>query len=125
MALHGVPAAAWRPLLWRNTDRPEVHHVSRTLRGWPVSHPGAPSGPRPSVQTPAVSPQGLSWACGATSSHVPSLPHGRNFRSVVAVLGAHDLGQRESTRQAFAIERVFENGFDPSRLTDDIVILQV
>lgn len=44
---------------------------------------------------------------------------------MVVVLGAHDLGQREPTRQTFAIQRVFENGFNPQRLLNDIVILQV
>lgn len=44
---------------------------------------------------------------------------------MVVVLGAHDLGQREPTTQSFAIRRVFESGFDPQRLLNDIVILQV
>ena len=44
---------------------------------------------------------------------------------MVVVLGAHDLGERESTRQLFAVQRVFENGFDPVRLVNDIVLLQV
>lgn len=44
---------------------------------------------------------------------------------MVAVLGAHDLGQREPTTQSFAVRRVFESGFDPQRLLNDIVILQV
>lgn len=44
---------------------------------------------------------------------------------MVAVLGAHDLGQREPTRQTFRIQRVFENGFNPQSLLNDIVILQV
>lgn len=61
----------------------------------------------------------------AASTHRLSLPCCRNFRSVVAVLGAHDLGQREPTRQTFAIQRVFETGFNPQRLLNDIVILQV
>ncbi|XP_021561222.1 LOW QUALITY PROTEIN: neutrophil elastase-like [Neomonachus schauinslandi] len=69
--------------------------------------------------------------CGATliaPNFVMSAAHcvdGLNFRSVVAVLGAHDLGQREPTRQIFAIQRVFENGFNPQRLLNDIVILQL
>lgn len=41
------------------------------------------------------------------------------------VLGAHNLRRRESTRQVFGIQQVFENGFDAQRLTNDIVILQV
>lgn len=49
----------------------------------------------------------------------------RNFQRVRAVLGAHNLGQREPTQQSFAIQQVFENGFDPERLLNDIVILKV
>ncbi|XP_077616760.1 neutrophil elastase-like [Crocuta crocuta] len=69
--------------------------------------------------------------CGGTliaPNFVMSAAHcvdGLNFRSVVAVLGAHDLRRREPTRQTFAIQRVFENGFDPQRLLNDIVILQL
>ncbi|XP_025717029.1 neutrophil elastase-like [Callorhinus ursinus] len=69
--------------------------------------------------------------CGATlvaPNFIMSAAHcvdGLNFRSVVAVLGAHDLGQREPTRQTFAIQRVFENGFNPQILLNDIVILQL
>uniref|UniRef100_A0A7N5P2N2 Elastase, neutrophil expressed n=1 Tax=Ailuropoda melanoleuca TaxID=9646 RepID=A0A7N5P2N2_AILME len=69
--------------------------------------------------------------CGATliaPNFVMSAAHcvdGLNFRSVVAVLGAHDLGQREPTRQTFRIQRVFENGFNPQSLLNDIVILQL
>ncbi|XP_006898012.1 PREDICTED: neutrophil elastase [Elephantulus edwardii] len=69
--------------------------------------------------------------CGATLINprfVMSAAHcvdGLNFRSVQAVLGAHDLRQREATRQTFAIQRVFENGFDPTSLQNDIVVLQL
>lgn len=49
----------------------------------------------------------------------------RNFQSVQVVLGAHDLRRREPTRQTFSVQRIFENGFDPSRLLNDIVIIQV
>lgn len=41
------------------------------------------------------------------------------------VLGAHNLRRGESTRQKFRIQRVFENGFDPMTLRNDIVVLQV
>nr|XP_012601158.2 neutrophil elastase [Microcebus murinus] len=69
--------------------------------------------------------------CGATliaPSFVMSAAHcvnGRNFRSVQVVLGAHDLRLREPTRQMFGVRRVFENGFDPQNLRNDIVILQL
>ncbi|KAM6219690.1 neutrophil elastase [Rhynchocyon petersi] len=69
--------------------------------------------------------------CGATLINprfVMSAAHcvdGLNFRSVQAVLGAHDLRQREATRQTFSIQRVFENGFNPISLQNDIVILQL
>lgn len=49
----------------------------------------------------------------------------RNFQSVQVVLGAHDLQRQERTRQTFSVQRIFENGFDPSRLLNDIVIIQV
>lgn len=52
-------------------------------------------------------------------------PAHRNFGSVQVVLGAHDLRRRERTRQTFSVQRIFENGFDPSRLLNDIVIIQV
>lgn len=41
------------------------------------------------------------------------------------VLGAHNLQQPERTRQVFAVQRVFENGYDPINLLNDIVVLQV
>ncbi|XP_058435248.1 neutrophil elastase-like [Marmota monax] len=69
--------------------------------------------------------------CGATliaRNFVMSAAHcvnGLNFRSVQVVLGAHDLRQRESSRQVFSVQRVFENGFDATRLLNDIVILQL
>ncbi|XP_062038305.1 neutrophil elastase-like [Lepus europaeus] len=69
--------------------------------------------------------------CGATliaRNFVMSAAHcmnGRNFRSVQVVLGAHDLRRRESSRQTFAVRRVFENGFNPIRLVNDIVVLQL
>ncbi|KAM5188506.1 LOW QUALITY PROTEIN: neutrophil elastase-like [Callospermophilus lateralis] len=69
--------------------------------------------------------------CGATliaRNFVMSAAHcvnGLNFRSVQVVLGAHDLGQREPSRQVFSVQRVFENGFDATRLLNDIVILQL
>ncbi|XP_042638712.1 neutrophil elastase [Orycteropus afer afer] len=69
--------------------------------------------------------------CGATlitPSFVMSAAHcvnGLNFQSVQVVLGAHNLRAREPTRQTFTVRRVFENGFNPVTLQNDIVILQL
>lgn len=41
------------------------------------------------------------------------------------VLGAHNLRQRERTRQTFAVQEVFQNGFDAQNLVNDIALLQV
>ncbi|XP_012584830.1 PREDICTED: neutrophil elastase [Condylura cristata] len=64
--------------------------------------------------------------CGATliaPNFVMSAAHcvgDFNPQSVQVVLGAHDLGRRESTRQTFGVQRIFENGFDPTTLQNDV-----
>ncbi|XP_045687323.1 transmembrane protease serine 9-like [Phyllostomus hastatus] len=69
--------------------------------------------------------------CGGTlvaQNFVMSAAHcvnNRDFQTVRVVLGAHNLGRPESTRQVFSIQQVFENGFDRQRLLNDIVILQL
>ncbi|XP_045398494.1 neutrophil elastase [Lemur catta] len=69
--------------------------------------------------------------CGATliaPNFVMSAAHcvnGMNFQLVQVVLGAHNLRRREPSWQTFSVRRVFENGFDPVNLRNDIVILQL
>lgn len=71
------------------------------------------------------------WGLSPTpkpKSHLDHLLHPlccRNFQAVQVVLGAHNLGRPEPTRQLFSIQRIFENGFDAQRLVNDIVLLQV
>ncbi|XP_077110529.1 myeloblastin-like [Ranitomeya variabilis] len=48
-----------------------------------------------------------------------------NPREVIVVLGAHSLSSNEASRQTFRISRVFENGFNPQTLENDILILQL
>ncbi|XP_060037368.1 neutrophil elastase [Erinaceus europaeus] len=69
--------------------------------------------------------------CGATliaPNFVMSAAHcvnNFNFQTVRVVLGAHNLAQRESSRQTFGVRRIFENGFNPTSLRNDIVLLQL
>ncbi|XP_056373976.1 myeloblastin-like [Hyla sarda] len=48
-----------------------------------------------------------------------------NARDVTVVLGAHSLRSNEASRQTFRISRVFENGFNPQTLENDILVLQL
>ncbi|XP_069818490.1 myeloblastin-like [Dendropsophus ebraccatus] len=48
-----------------------------------------------------------------------------NPNQVTVVLGAHSLRSNEASRQTFRISRVFENGFNPQTLENDILILQL
>ncbi|XP_024424659.1 neutrophil elastase [Desmodus rotundus] len=69
--------------------------------------------------------------CGGTlvaQNFVMSAAHClRNIdvQAVQVVLGAHNLRRPERTWQVFSIQEVFENGFNPDRLQNDIVILQL
>ncbi|KAG8454646.1 hypothetical protein GDO86_001024 [Hymenochirus boettgeri] len=48
-----------------------------------------------------------------------------NPNLVTVVLGAHSLQQNEDSKQSFRISQVFENGFNPQTLENDIVILKL
>lgn len=82
---------------------------------------------REGLQGPPAPLLGLSAPSHPGGPHITSCPppDPRNFRSVRVVLGAHNLRRRERTRQMFRVQRVFENGFDPLRLENDVVVLQV
>ncbi|XP_069503772.1 myeloblastin-like isoform X2 [Ambystoma mexicanum] len=44
---------------------------------------------------------------------------------VTIVLGAHSVSANEATKQRFRIARVFENGFNPQSLQNDILVLKL
>ncbi|XP_030073308.1 neutrophil elastase [Microcaecilia unicolor] len=44
---------------------------------------------------------------------------------VTIVLGAHSLSANEATRQTFRISRIFENGFNPRTLENDILVVKL
>ncbi|KAM3936541.1 neutrophil elastase-like [Leptodactylus fuscus] len=57
-----------------------------------------------------------------TAAHCLS---GTDPSQVTVELGAHSLRRNEASRQTFRISRMFENGFDPQTLENDILILQL
>ncbi|XP_075707100.1 azurocidin [Rhinoderma darwinii] len=48
-----------------------------------------------------------------------------NPNLVTILFGAHSLRRNEASRQSFRISRVFENGFNPQTLENDILILEL
>ncbi|KAM5194216.1 azurocidin [Mantella aurantiaca] len=64
-----------------------------------------------------IAPQFLMTAAHCLSNLNPS--------QVTVVLGAHSLGSNERSRQNFRILQVYENGFNPQSLENDILILRL
>ncbi|XP_075046738.1 azurocidin [Mixophyes fleayi] len=64
-----------------------------------------------------IAPQFLMTAAHCLSDTNPS--------RVTVVLGAHSLRANEASRQTFRISQVFENGFNPQTLENDIIILKL
>ncbi|XP_073450154.1 myeloblastin-like [Aquarana catesbeiana] len=64
-----------------------------------------------------IAPQFLMTAAHCLSDLNPS--------QVTIVLGAHSLRSNEDSKQTFRIAQVFENGFNPQTLSNDILILRL
>ncbi|MEE6487548.1 hypothetical protein FKM82_014933 [Ascaphus truei] len=64
-----------------------------------------------------IAPQFLMTAAHCLTDINPSL--------VSVVLGAHSLRTNERSKQTFSISQVFENGFNPQSLQNDILVLKL